>query len=126
MKVKFGDKTEMEAVVVTGGSRYVQGASRDALSFVFPAEAGLEAVDAAFTPERCEHITIEDDEGGEYVHTGYTVRCELTKAAVEVSPATAEAEAVTEDRITVVMAQRTYAETQLAQLLATVAALQEE
>lgn len=123
MNIKLSDGTQLEAILVTGGPRYIQGTDRDALCFVFPATAGLEELDAAFTPGKCETITIVDQEGSEHVHTGYTIRCELSKAAVETSPATAEAAAVYEDRITVAMAQRTYAETQLAQLQAAVAAL---
>lgn len=123
MTIKLNNNTELEPILVTGGPHYVQGATRDTLSFVFPASAGLETLDAAFTPENCENVTIVDEDGSENIHTGYTIRSELSKAAVEVEPATAESEAVYEERITVVMAQRTYAETQLAQLQAAVAAL---
>ncbi len=123
MKIILNNGTELEPILVTGGLRRIQGADRDTLSFVFPASAGLETLDAAFTPCNCESITIVDDEEAQYVHSGYTIRRELSKAAVEVTPATAEAEAVYEDRITVAMAQRTYAETQLAQLQAAVAAM---
>lgn len=123
MKIILNNGTELEPILVKGGPRHIQGADRDTLSFVFPASAGLEALDAAFNAANCESVTIMDDEEAEYIHSGYTIRCELSKAAVEVTPATAEAEAVYEDRITVTMAQRTYAETQLAQLQAAVAAL---
>lgn len=125
MKIILTDGTELEPILVTGAPRRVQGASRDTLSFVFSASAGLEALDGAFTPENCESVTIVDEEGGENVYNGYTIRAELGKAPVEVSPATAENEAVYEERVTVSMAQRTYAETQLAQLQAAVAALTE-
>jgi hypothetical protein len=105
-----------------GEKRTVQGANRDTLTFVFPADVGIEALDAAFTGPACESITIED--GAEsYVHHGYTVRAELTKKSVEVLPATASTAAVYEDRITVAMAQRTYAETQLADMQAALNAL---
>lgn len=123
MKIILTNGTELEPILVYGGLRRIQGADRDTLSFVFPASAGLEALDAAFTSANCESITIVDDDEGQYVHNGYTIRRELSKAAVEVSHATAEAEAVYEDRITVAMAQRTYTETQLAQLQAAVAAM---
>lgn len=124
MNIKLADNTELEPIMVMGEPRYVQGANRDTLGFVFPASAGLEALDAAFAPESCQTITIQDDEGSEHIHIGYTIRAELAKAAVEIKPATAETEAVYEDRITVVMAQRTYAENQLDQLLVAVAAIQ--
>lgn len=124
MNIKLNNGTELEALVVTGRVRRFQGADRDTLSFVFPASGGLEALDAAFTAQNCQSITIVDEDGNENVHTGYTIRAGLSKETVETAPATAEAEAVYEERITVSMAQRTYAETQLAQLQAAVAALQ--
>lgn len=123
MNIKLTNGTELEALLVTGGPRHIQGADRDALTFVFSDQAGLEALDAAFTPENCESMIIVGEDGAENLYTGYTVRAELTKAAVEVAPATAEAEAAYQSRVTVVMAQRTYAETQLARLQAAVAAL---
>ena len=123
MMIKLNNGTQLEPILVTGGPRHVQGATRDALSFVFPTQVGLTELDGLFTPENCENIAIVGEDGSENLHAGYTIRAELSKAAVEVEPATAEREAVYEDRITVVMAQRTYAETQLAQLQAAVAAL---
>lgn len=123
MNIKLSNGTELDAIMVTGATRYIQGANRDALSFIFPASAGLEVLDGAFTPENCESVTIVTEDGSENIHIGYTIRSELSKSAVEVEPATAESAAVCEERITVVMAQRTYAETQLARLQAAVAAL---
>lgn len=122
-QIKLSDNTELAVIEVVGGSRHIQGVNRDTLNFVFPAEAGLEELDGVFIPQNCESVTIVDEVGNENIHTGYSIRAELSKAAVEVEPATAETEAVYEERITVVMAQRTYAETQLAQLQAAVAAL---
>lgn len=125
-QITLADGTELEAIDVMGGSRHIQGVNRATLVFVFPATAGLEELDGAFTPENCENVTILEDEGGEYIHTGYAIRAELSKVSVEVASATAETEAVYEERITVVMAQRTYTETQMAQLQAAVAALTKE
>ena len=123
MKIKLNNGAELEPILVTGAPRYVQGANRDALSFVFPADAGLAELDGVFSPDNCQSVTILGDDGSENVHTGYVIRAELSKAAVETAPATADSEAVYEPRITVVMAQRTYTETQMAQLQAAVAAL---
>ena len=61
--------------------------------------------------------TVAED-GSIAVHKAYTVRASLSKVPVEIEPATAEAEAVIEDRIMVSMAQRTYIETQLRALSA--------
>lgn len=123
MIIRLNNNVELEAIVVMGGPRYVQGVNRDTLSFIFPASVGLDRVDNLFTPENCESVIIITDDGAENVHNGYIIRTELQKAAVEVTPATAETEAIYEDRITVVMAQRTYAETQLIELQKAVAAL---
>lgn len=120
MKVILTNGAELTPILVAGGQRNVQGANRDALSFVFPASAGMEELDAAFIPANCESVTIEGDDGSACIHKAYTVRAELSKRAVEVSPGTPEQEAVTEDRIFVVMAQRTYAESQLASLTDTI------
>lgn len=120
MKIILANDTELEPILVTGSKRTVQGAMRDTLSFVFPADAGMEMLDKAFAGVACESITIIEEGGNEYIHSGYTVRAELSKKSVEVTPATEETEAVYEDRITVAMSQRTYAETQLASLTNTV------
>lgn len=126
MKIILTNGTELIPIAVTGAPRQVQGARRDTLSFVFPADAGLEALDAAFTAHNCETVKLVGEDESENIHTGYTVRVGLVKEAVEVAPATAQAEAAYEERITVTMAQRTYAETQLAALQAAVAALQSQ
>lgn len=119
MKITLANGTELNPILVSGGRRTVYGQNRDSLSFVFPVTEGIEALDAVFTAENCESITIEDDKGS-YIHKGYTVRVELSKNNVEVTPATTETEAVREDRITVIMAQRTYMENQIASLTDTV------
>lgn len=120
MIIKLANGNELNPIVVTGASRHIQGATRDTLSFVFPASEGMDAIDSAFTESACESITIIDDEGNENIYKAYTIRAELKKTSVEVTPATVETEAVTEERITVSMSQRTYAETQLASLTDTV------
>ena len=118
MKIILTNGTELSPILVTGGASYVQGAKRDTLSFIFPATEDMNALDAAFSAANCKKIIIEGDDGGEAVHECYTIRAKLEKALVEVEPATPTTEAVTEERITVSMAQRTYVETQLAALTA--------
>ena len=115
--VILADKTELTALEVSGATQYIQGSNRDALTFVFAASEGMEAMDAAFSPDNCETITIRDG-SEEYTHSGYTVRGGLSKAPVLVMPETADAPAVYEDRITETMGQRTYVETLLAQIMA--------
>lgn len=113
--VILADKTELTALEVSGATQYIQGSNRDTLTFIFLASEGMDTLDAAFTVEKCETITIRDG-SEEYTHSGYTVRGGLAKAPVLVTPETADAPAVYEDRITVTMGQRTYVETLLAQM----------
>lgn len=120
MKIILNNGTELTPIMVTGGPRHIQGASRDTLNFVFPATEDMTALDAAFSTANCESITIVGDDGSEAIHKGYTIRAELKKESVEVTPATESEAAVFEDRITVSMSQRTYAESQLASLTDTV------
>lgn len=122
MKIILTNGTELEAIVVTGSKRTVQGASRDTLCFVFPAETSLEEMDGLFTEENCETITIVEDEN-QYVKSGYTIRADLKRESVEVTPATDTEDAVYENRVTVSMAQRTYAEYQMAEVKSTLNAL---
>ena len=105
MKVIMQDGTELEPLGISGEPATVQGETRDSLVFDFPASAGLEAINSAFSPENCESIRIVEDGGTEHIHTGYVLRVSLT-----MTPAESE---IGEGRITVAMAKRSYAEEQL-------------
>lgn len=118
-KIVLTNGKELSPLTITGAKRSVQGQSRDTLTFVFPAEAGLEALDSEFSEENCETIRIVEEEN-EYIYSGYVIRAELSKSAKEIAPATDSAEAEYEDRITVAMSQRSYVESQLASLTETV------
>ena len=116
MKIILANGTELNPIVVTGAATSVRGTKRDTLSFVFPGTEDISVLDNAFTDKACETITIIGDDESESIYKAYTIRAELKKAPVEVSPETPETPAVTEERITVSMSQRTYIETQLAAL----------
>mgnify|MGYP006923192044 CR=1 FL=1 len=120
MKIKLTNGIELNPYIVTGGSRNVQGANRDTLTFVFPVSVGLTAIDEAFTAANCESIIIETDDGVQNVHKGYTIRAELSQKDVTVQNETDEVAGLTETRIFVSMSLRTYLETQLASLTDTV------
>lgn len=120
MKVILNNKIELTPILVTGSPRFIQDSNRDVLSFIFPATEDMTVLDATFSATNCESITIIGDDGAEAIHKGYTIRAELSKALVEVTPATTDSDAIYEDRITVSMAQRTYMESQLASLTDTV------
>lgn len=124
MKIILSNGAELTPITVTGGKRTVQGATRDTLSFVFPADMGMENLDALFSAENCESVTIVEDNGASYIHNAYTVRAELSKKSEIIQAETADTPAVYEDRITVAMSQRTYMETQLASMQAALAQMQ--
>ena len=120
MKIILANGVELAPIMVTGARKMVQGQSRDTLSFVFGPGIGLDALDAAFTAEACESITIVGDDESEAIHKGYVIRADLKKEKVMTVPATEGSAAVYEDRITVSMRERTYTEAQIAALTDTV------
>ena len=105
MKIYLANAMELEPLTVSGEPRIVQGETRDCLSFHFPASAGLEGINSAFSPENCESIRIVEDGGTEHIHAGYAIRVSLTLTPAEDDGG--------EGQITVTMAQRTYTEEQL-------------
>lgn len=114
MRIKLSNGTELSPIVVTGESRQVQGAKRDVLTFVFPETENIVTLDDLFSAENCENISFLDDNGeAKHIYKGYTIRAELKKEAVVITPEAMDTEAVTENRIFVSMGQRTYVETQL-------------
>lgn len=122
MKIILNNNEELAPLSVIGGRKNVQGANRDTLTFVFPADMDMAELDSIFSTANCESITIED-ETGSYIHKGYTVRGELSKTSVCTVAETEETPAVYEDRINVVMGQRTYTEKQMAETQAQIVAL---
>lgn len=119
MKIILANGTELHPILVTGGGRHINGANRDTLNFIFPQNASLDELDALFTDTNCETIKLYEttDDGAEleYIHSGYTIRAELSRTPVVVREATDTTEAIVENRVTVSMAQRTYTEKQVAE-----------
>lgn len=80
----FADGTVLTPapVSVVGCRLYDRDVLREALEFRFAAEgASMDALDAAFSPERCAVLTLtpEDGAGSAYAHEGYVVRMSLEK-----------------------------------------------
>jgi len=116
MKVILANGLEKTALIVTGGQKYTQGASRDALTFVFPGTESIDEIDEIFTEANCGAITLIGDDESENIHKGYVIRTELVKKSVVVSGGNDVEPEVTEMRVMVTMAQRTYTETQIASM----------
>lgn len=133
MKIILANGKELNPIIVTGGGRFISGQKRDTLNFIFPADASLEELDAIFTDANCESIKLYEerpnDDGTvtetEHIHTGYTIRAELSRTPMVVQHATETTAEVIENRVTVSMALRTYAESKLAELASQNAMLEE-
>ena len=122
MIIKLANNLELTALGVTGEKRNIQGARRDVLSFVFPADVSLDEMDSIFTEDNCKSITLINGEA-EHIHNDYTIRVELKREPILVTPATEAEDAVYENRVTVSMAQTTYQENQIAAMKASMDAL---
>ncbi|HIY16029.1 MAG TPA: collagen-like protein [Candidatus Intestinimonas stercorigallinarum] len=105
MRIYLQDGTELEPLDISGEPATVQGEARDSLVIAFPASAGLEAINTAFSAANCESIRIVEDGGTEHIHTGYVLRVSLVLAPGEDESG--------DGRIAVTMAKRNYAEEQL-------------
>lgn len=115
MKVVFTDNTELSPILISGGPRFIQGAQRDSLEFVFP-EMSLDLLKTHFTENNCEEIRIVDNEGGEYIHSGYVILSELAEKTTEIQNEIFGEAPSYEKRVHVIMGQRTYQEKEILSL----------
>ena len=121
MQIKFNDETTLDVVTINGTSRYFQGVNRDSLEIQL--EKGkytLESLDTLTgNSENTKKLTILDGES-EYIHDSYTLRAELSVHPVQTAAETADFPASYEERVCIVLAQKTYAELELESLRDTV------
>lgn len=115
MKIRLTNGEEFSLLMVVGGQKYIQGASRDCLSFVFADTVSMDEVDRIFSEDNCEVVTIIGDDNSEATHKGYVIRAELKKSVETAEKETPDAPTEIVNRIIVSMAQRTYAEAKLAE-----------
>ena len=132
MYLILSDGTKITHIGATGATKYVQGANRDTITFEFDSSHSVDELRNLFTEQNCEVIDIVTEEvvtqedGTEQTiatdnyHEGYAIRTEVAERTKEIAPATGTTPAVTETRVYVTMAQRTYMETQLKSLTETV------
>ena len=126
MYIVLADGTKLNHIGATGMTKYIQGANRDTIKFEFDESYSVDELRNLFTEQNCEIINIVTEEvvtledGTEQTiatdnyHEGYVIRAEVAEKIKELAPATGTTPAVTEARVFVTMAQRTYMETQLA------------
>lgn len=128
MYIILADGTKLNHIGATGATKYVQGANRDTITFEFDASYSVDELRNLFTEQNCEVIDIVTEEvvtledGTEQTiatdnyHEGYVIRAEVAEKIKELTPSTGTTPAVTETRVFVTMAQRTYMEMQLADI----------
>lgn len=114
MKVTLDNGVKLSPITATGSVKVIQGQARDSIEFVFPGDTSLQELDEVFTEDGCERIIIDDT----YIHYGYTIKGGVRKECVITSAETIDSTVQFEDRIFVVMGQRTYTENQLAKIKA--------
>lgn len=122
MKVILNNGVELEAIQVNGQMRYFQGENRDSIEFQFTKTAvTFDQLDVLFSSQENTKrimltVTTTNGDGQEvaesYLHENYTLRASLSSGPVVITPSTGTELEVTEDRYSVVMAQKTYAELQ--------------
>lgn len=73
--ITLKDRQDMQALAVLGGTDYFQNAKREYLEFVFPKDGNTaEGLEEAFSSEACEAITLTDEGGESFIHSGYVLR----------------------------------------------------
>lgn len=127
-QIVFADGTNVAAASINGQSVYHQGAQRDSLEIQIAKGAiAFDALDAltadSAKTDKLTIITRDGDKQTQAVYDHYAIRTLLALKPVEITPATADTPAVTEDRLCVTLAQLTYAEVQTAAQAATIDAL---
>ena len=115
MQLKFNDGTTLDVLAVKGSPTYFQGAQRDALEIqIGKSKTTFDALDKLTgDPANTGKLVLLDGDK-QYQHNHYCIRTELALRPVEITPATADSPAVTEDRLIVTLAQLTYGELQQA------------
>lgn len=112
MKIIFKNGAELFPILISGGPRFIQGSNRDSLEFIF-SEMSLDLLKAHFTVENCEEIKIIDNEGGEFIHSGYIILSELSEKINEIQNEVFGEAPIYEKRVHVIMGQRTYQEKEI-------------
>lgn len=126
-QIIFADGTALAVAKIDGQTTYHQGTQRDSLEIqITKGTISFDALDTltadSTKTDRLTIVTQEGDQQTQAVYNHYVIRTALALKSVEI-PATADAAAVTEDRLCVTMAQLTYAEVQQAAQAAAIDAL---
>lgn len=124
----FKDGTALAVANIKGDTIYHQGFQRDSLEIqIAKGTITFDALDTLTADStKTDKLTIITQDGNaqtQGVCNHYVIRTALALKPVEITPATADVPAVTEDRLCVTLAQLTYAEVQQAEQAAAIDAL---
>lgn len=73
MKVIFADGRWMQCNSVHSMPMTYDGTTRDSYTFLFPADTSIDTIKNHFTPDNCDQITLEDEDGNRFIHEHYTI-----------------------------------------------------
>jgi len=125
MQIKLNNGTAFDCFRASAKRENFQGSNRAMLEFYF--SEGVTTFDELNTlfsnAENTKAIEITDDSGNVSLFENYTIRAALRYTPFEVSPETDTSPAVTEMKLIVTLAQKTYNEFLTEQLQETVDAL---
>lgn len=122
MRLTLNNGTELDIIIANGSSRYHQGENRDSLEFQLSKSIPqtFEELDELFSnPSNTSKITLSEGETS-YIHDNYTLKVQMALIPVVITPATDTEPEITEERYSIIMAQKTYKEIQLESLIETV------
>ena len=121
MHLILKDGTKLNHIGATGKQLYAQDANRDSITFIFDDTYTYDELDSKFNEVNCEVIDIVteavevNEEGIEEIvlkdnyHYGFVIKHEISKKITTI-------DGVSKTEFHVTMAQRTYAETQIADI----------
>ncbi|WP_085833834.1 hypothetical protein [Clostridium merdae] len=128
-QIIFVDGTIIKVANINADGIYYQGAQRDSLEIQLAKGAiAFDALDALTSDStktnRLTIVTQDGDAQTQEFYDHYVLRTALTLKPITITPATADAAAVTEDRLCITLAQLTYTEVQQATQAAEIADMQ--
>lgn len=114
MQIKFADGTTLDVISLQGSTIFYQGFSRDSIEIQFSKDViSFDALNTLTNDatKTATIVTIDGDNRGEL--DNYTLRVSISVKSVEVPGAEPSDPPTIEERLSVVLAQKTYLETQL-------------
>lgn len=73
-KIIFADGRVLLSEVVVSRSMMYNGTNREAYIFTFPEDTSVDSLLSHFTPDNCDQIWLEDEEGNRFLHEHFTIR----------------------------------------------------